>query len=89
MNQSTIETLTIKETIKNYIQQEFLYDKPELELSDDSLLIEQEIIDSLGIFVLISFLDEQFQVKVEPQEVIAENFATLDVITSFVENKLT
>ncbi|MBL1209288.1 acyl carrier protein [Geminocystis sp. GBBB08] len=80
--------LSIKETVKNYIQQEFLYDKPELELNDDSLLIEEEIIDSLGIFVLISFLDEQFQVKVEPQEVIAENFATLDVITSFVENKL-
>ncbi len=78
----------IKDTIKTYIKQEFLYDKPEFDLEDDSLLIEEDIIDSLGIFVLISFLDEQFQVKLRPDEVVIENFANLNTLTCLVMGKL-
>jgi len=78
----------IKEKLKNYIQKEFLYDKPELIIDDETLLIEEDIIDSLGIFVLISFLTDNFQVKIKPEEVVVENFATLDTITELVISKL-
>ncbi len=49
---------------------------------------EEEIIDSLGIFVLISFIEEQFNVKINPDEVVLDNFETIDTIKFLVMSKL-
>ncbi len=78
----------LEQQIKNYIIKEFLYDKPAVTLDKDSLLIEEGIIDSLGIFILISFIDEEFKVKIEADEVLLENFETLNAIKSLVMSKL-
>ncbi|MEH1934236.1 MAG: acyl carrier protein [Nostoc sp.] len=65
-----------------------MYDKPEVILDNESLLIEEEIIDSLGIFVLISFIEEQFHIKINPDEVLLDNFENIDTIKSLVMSKL-
>lgn len=78
----------VEEILKNQIRKEFMYDKLEVILDNESLLIEEEIIDSLGIFVMISFIEEQFQIKINPDEVLLDNFETLDTIKSLVMSKL-
>ncbi|OYD88530.1 hypothetical protein CDG77_23230 [Nostoc sp. 'Peltigera membranacea cyanobiont' 213] len=78
----------VKEILKNQISKEFMYDKPEVILDNGSLLIEEEIIDSLGIFVLISFIEEQFHIKINPDEVVLDNFENIDTIKSLVMSKL-
>lgn len=60
MNSQAIERTQIKAAIKHYIAEQFLYDRPEISLTDDFPLIEQRVIDSLQIVQLISFLQEQF-----------------------------
>ncbi|MEG4167524.1 MULTISPECIES: acyl carrier protein [unclassified Microcoleus] len=74
--------------LKSQILKEFMYDKPEVILDNKSLLIEEEIIDSLGIFVLISFIEEQFNVRINPDEVVLDNFETIDTIKSLLMSKL-
>ena len=61
-------------------------DKPDLELTDDTDLIEG-ILDSLGIFVLISFLEERFGVEVEADEVTLDNFRTVRTVADLVRSK--
>ncbi|AVH63796.1 MAG: acyl carrier protein [Nostoc sp.] len=78
----------VEEILKNQISKEFMYDKPEVILDNGSLLIEEEIIDSLGIFVLISFIEEQFHIKINPDEVLLDNFENIDTIKSLVMSKL-
>ncbi|MBN3879932.1 MULTISPECIES: acyl carrier protein [unclassified Nostoc] len=78
----------VEEILKNQISKEFMYDKPEIILDNESLLIEEEIIDSLGIFVLISFIEEQFHIKINPDEVLLDNFENIDTIKSLVMSKL-
>ncbi|MEH2283893.1 MAG: acyl carrier protein [Nostoc sp.] len=78
----------VEEILKNQISKEFMYDKPEVILDNESLLIEEEIIDSLGIFVLISFIEEQFHIKINPDEVLLDNFENIDTIKSLVMSKL-
>jgi acyl carrier protein len=73
-----------EEAIRDYIRGEFLRDQPESELPSDEPLIQAGVIDSLGIFLLIGFLEEHFEIKVEPQDVVLENFETIDAITSLV-----
>jgi acyl carrier protein len=78
----------VTQKIKEHITQEFLYDRPEIVLDNDFSLIENGIIDSMGIFRLISFLEEQFAVTLEPDEVLLENFENLNSITAFVLSKI-
>lgn len=77
----------IKQAIRAQIADEFL-DGRATELTDDTRLVEEEIIDSLGIFLLVAFLKESFEVEIEPDEVTLENFATVDDIAALVERKI-
>ena len=76
----------IKSEIKGFISEEFVTDGSDI--SDDTNLLEEEIIDSLGIFTLVSFVEDKFGVKVDPEEVNLDNFETLTAIEGLVQGKL-
>ena len=56
-------------------------------LGDQLPLIEQGLIDSLGIFQLISFLEDRFGIAVTDEELVAQNFGTIAAIARFVRSK--
>ena len=74
----------VKEAIEQFIAEELA----DGALDDGARLIDEEIIDSLGIFILIGFIEDRFSATVEPEEVILENFETVQAITDFVTAKL-
>jgi acyl carrier protein len=74
--------------LKQYIIEEFLSNHEKESIKDDFPLIEEGIIDSMGIFMLINFINEQFQVEVRPEDVILENFETLDAISNMVNTRI-
>jgi acyl carrier protein len=78
----------VAQAIKDYIVTELLYDKPLQHLENDESLIQGEILDSLGIFTLVAFLEKQFGVKVQPADLIVENFETVNTIKRLVEARL-
>ncbi len=78
----------IERDLREFITKEFLQDLPDTTLANDLPLMESGIIDSLGIFTLIMFVEEAFGVKVEPEEVVLENFKTIDAITRMVVERL-
>ncbi|HEY7098514.1 MAG TPA: acyl carrier protein [Terriglobales bacterium] len=57
------------------------------ELGDNDSLIESGIVDSLGIFRLVSFLEETFGVKIGDEEIVNENFQTISDIERFLAQK--
>ena len=57
-------------------------------VSDSDSLTEQGIIDSLTIFRLVSFLEDSFGVRIGDDEIVNENFQSIETIESFVADKL-
>ena len=53
---------------------------------DDSLL-DSGLLDSIGIFELVSFLEDTFGIKIEDESIIPEHFETIALIASFVDKK--
>ncbi|CAK8714600.1 Phosphopantetheine binding ACP domain-containing protein [Candidatus Electrothrix gigas] len=78
----------IQNTIKKYIIQEFMCDQSGVELTLETPLIEEEIIDSMGIFRLIAFLEEEFSFTLKHEEVVMESFETIVAIAALVEARL-
>jgi acyl carrier protein len=77
----------VRAAITEYIQTEFVRNASTVDL-DSANLLEEEIIDSLGIFTLVSFIEDRFGVAIEPEEVNLENFETVAAVTKLVESKM-
>lgn len=70
--------------IKDYVVREFMDSGRGGSLADDAPLIEDGVIDSLGIFVLVAFLEKEFGVKIRPDDILLENFETVGAIRDLV-----
>jgi acyl carrier protein len=50
-------------------------------------LLESGIVDSLGVLNLVGFVERQFQVAVTDDDLVPENFQSIDHLTAFVRRK--
>lgn len=74
--------------IRNYIAEELKWDKPAEELVNDYPLLERDVVDSLGIFKIIGFIEDEFDVEVDDEELVPENFETIDSIAALISAKV-
>ena len=51
-------------------------------------LLETGAIDSMGLFRLISFIEEAFTVRVSEEDLIADNFQSFERIMKYIESKV-
>lgn len=54
----------------------------------DTDIIAEGLVDSLGIFRLISFVEETFPVTIAPDEVLLENFQTPRALRNLIVKKI-
>lgn len=57
-------------------------------LDPDENLLEQSIIDSLGILKLVTFLEESYGIQVIDEDIVPENFQSLNSMANFIEQKM-
>ena len=74
--------------IKQFFLTQSSHPVGEEELERSRNLIEDEVIDSLGVMLLVSFLSDRFSIEFDPEEIHAENFESLQSIASLVDRKL-
>ena len=56
-------------------------------VAPDTDIIGEGLVDSLGIFKLIAFVEEKFAVTIEPDEVLLDNFQTLRAVRNLIVRK--
>ena len=70
---------------------EFILDKFPLarkqQLKDSDALLESGILDSLGVLDLVHFIEQKFSITVADDDLVPENFQTIDRIAIFIGNK--
>ena len=57
------------------------------QLADDEDLIDTGVVDSLGIFQLVAFLEERFGIAIADTEITPDNFATIERIEQLVAGR--
>jgi acyl carrier protein len=79
--------MTTNETVRTFIVSE-LAGEEGTELKDSDLLIEAGIIDSMGIIALLGFLETEFAIQIDSDELLPENLGTVQAISDLVDRKL-
>ena len=78
--------MKLKNEIKNYIIEVSLSDANKIK--EDTLIFDTGLLDSMGLLFLIEFLNENYQVEVNDEELNPKNFESINSIVAFVEGKL-
>jgi acyl carrier protein len=74
------------DSIKTYITQHFFAArKRRLKASDP--LLQSGIIDSMGILDLVGYLETSFEISILDDDLLPENFDSIETIATFVEKK--
>ncbi len=76
----------IKDTIRAFVVENFLFGEGD-DLSDETSFLEEGIIDSTGILELVDFLEEEFSISVDDEELIPENLDSLNNVSAYVAKK--
>jgi len=82
-----VDKQQIKMTVRDFIVAQFLPGEDPESLTDDTLLVTDGVLDSLGSLRLVAFLDETYGITVEAHEVDVEHLDTLDLIADMVIEK--
>lgn len=73
-----------KSTIRDFIVSKLLNGRA---IADDENLLLSGLIDSLGVFELVAFLEKTFSIAVPLDEVVLENFTSVATIEAYVAAK--
>ena len=76
----------IGEEVSRFIKTNFLFDERPVNVNES--LVGSGTIDSTGILEVIAFLEQRFNVTFEDEELVGDNFDTVDRIQSFLFKKL-
>ena len=57
-------------------------------LTTDSKLFTEGIFDSMGFVLLLDYLEEKYSVVADDDELVEENFESIDAISSFILKKI-
>ncbi len=77
-----------EEMIMNYIKENFIAGRSgKIELTPEISLLESGIMDSTGILELVLFLEEQFSIKIDDEEIVPENLDSVANLIVFLEKK--
>ena len=77
----------VRSDIRGFIEDNFLYLRPDVELGDADDFLRLGIIDSLGFVELVEEVQSRYGVTVEDVEITEENFGSIDAIAAYVERK--
>jgi acyl carrier protein len=77
----------IEGKIRKFIVDELLWNESQGRLTNDFPLLERNVIDSLGISVLVAFVESEFDVEILDEELVAEHFGTIEAIAALVRSK--
>ena len=79
--------MDIKKQIRQYLAENFLFSSNGFNLGDDASLLEEGIIDSTGVLELVMFVEETFDVEVADEEIIPDNFDSVNNLAAYIELK--
>jgi len=78
---------SVPEILRRFIKDKFLPSVGKENFDDDDSFMENGIIDSTGVLELLEFLEEQFDMEVEDEEIIPDNLDSISKLTTFIRKK--
>ncbi len=84
-SQSSFSTEELVRKLTSYILSDVLLDSTHTDLAVDDDLLEDGLVDSLGIMRLLAYIETEFGFAVPAQDVTVETFMSVGAIVAYLE----
>lgn len=79
--------MEVENKIRDFLAKNIIFSENGFSYGDDVSLLENGIVDSLGVMELVMFVQTEFAVKVDPLDVTPENFDSVERLARYVRGK--
>lgn len=79
--------MEIEERIRDFLAKSILFTEEGFPYSDEVSLLDNGIVDSLGVMELVTLVQTEFGVNVNPLEVTPENFDSVARLAAYIRTK--
>ena len=79
--------MEIENQVRKFVIDNFLLGEKKKNLKNQDSFLETGVIDSTGVLELVSFLEEEFKIKIEDEELIPDNLDSIEKIVGFINLK--
>ncbi|MCF6282491.1 MAG: acyl carrier protein [Candidatus Polarisedimenticolaceae bacterium] len=73
--------------LRSYILESYLFSDDQSLLDNADSFMEKGILDSTGIMEVIFYLEDEFGIQVEDEEMVPENLDSINNILAFLDSK--
>lgn len=77
--------MEIQKILTDFLLKEIIHDHESIDISEN--LIESGLLDSIQIVKLIMFMERQFRIDFEEEDMLPSNFETLANMVDFINRK--
>lgn len=79
--------MNVRDKVREYIIENFLFGDAEPLADDDMSLLDEGVIDSVGVMELVAFLESDFGISVGDEELVPDNLDSVSNLVVFVGRK--
>jgi acyl carrier protein len=76
-----------KKKLRAFVLEAFLFGDDSEPFSDSDSFMSEGIMDSTGVLELVAFLETEFGIKVQDEEMIPKNLDSLDNLATYIAGK--
>ena len=79
------DNCTIEQKVKQYVLRETFVEADKIQ--DDTLIFKEGFFDSMGFIKLITFIEEEFNIRTSDTDLVEDNFESIKAIALFINRK--
>ena len=79
--------MELKEKIRQFIEANLVVFEDEAEFTDSDNIFEMGFVNSLFAMKLVSYIEQEFAIEVDNEDLEISNFSSVDRIAAYIENK--
>ena len=76
-----------EQKVREYILDNYLFTDDQTALANEDSFLDKGIIDSTGIMEVIFFIEQEFGIQVDDEEMVPENLDSVNNIVAFIGRK--
>lgn len=73
------------EPVRNFVRKHFLFDDS-ASLTDTDVLVPDRV-DSLGVMELVEFLEQKYEITIDEEDLLVDNFRSLEAVSELIAKK--
>jgi len=80
--------MPIEEMLRKYIADNIIFSNNGYPYADDDSFLKNEIVDSTNILELVMFVEEEFGITTDDDEITPDNFDSVSKLSRFTRSKM-